>query len=80
VIETVLVRQHYPAGEETAGGSFKAFSFFPDEILLEHPLKNAAKLKKTVKAARTKAEWNCSPEIKRSDSMWQNVVLAKRLI
>jgi excinuclease ABC subunit C len=63
-IETVLVRQHYPAGEETAGGSFKAFSFFPDEILLDHPLKSATELKKTVKSARTEAEANRSTEIK----------------
>jgi len=63
-IEIILIRQHYPSGEETAGGSFQTFSFFPDEILLKHPLKNASELKKTVKSARAKAESNRSTEIK----------------
>ena len=53
VIETVLARQHYPSGSESA---FGGFSFFPDEVLLQYPIESVSELKRAIKTARTEAE------------------------
>lgn len=52
VIQTVLERQHYPSGEAAPG----KFSFFPNELLSQHPLPAATELKQTIRTARKLVE------------------------
>jgi excinuclease ABC subunit C len=53
VIQTVLERQHYPAGEESPDARF---SYFPDEVLLSHPVLDAKELRATIRRARSGVE------------------------
>lgn len=50
---TVLERQHYPSGAEATANSF---SFFPDEVLLQHSLHDATELRRTIRLGRKSAE------------------------
>jgi excinuclease ABC subunit B len=52
VIQTVLERQHYPSGESSTG----MFSFFPNEILCQHPLPSGTELRQTIRSARKLVE------------------------
>lgn len=52
-IEAVLIRQHYPSGEDFPVGGF---TFFPEEVLLQYPLQSVSELKRTIKKARAEAE------------------------
>jgi len=53
VIQAVLQQKHYPAGEATAPGQF---SFFPDEILTQYPVKDVKALKETIRTKRNDLE------------------------
>ena len=53
VIQAVLQEKHYPSGEIVAPGQF---SFFPDEVLTQHPLNDAKALKETIRTKRNRLE------------------------
>eukprot|EP00934_Nitzschia_sp_Nitz4_P004618 Nitzschia sp. Nitz4//scaffold12_size214221//205806//209603//NITZ4_001541-RA/size214221-processed-gene-0.184-mRNA-1//-1//CDS//3329535143//4608//frame0 len=52
VLQAVLERQHYPAGEAVARDEF---SFFPNEVLVQYPVETTS-LKKALREARNAAE------------------------
>lgn len=69
-IQTVLERQHYPAGERTPPGQF---SFFPDEILTPYLLPDRKALREVVRSSKNSLQ----PEWKRTTTISIRVVASK---
>jgi len=53
VIQTCLERRHYPAGEESLD---RSFSFFPEEVLVQHLADDNKDLKRVIRSSRQKVE------------------------
>ncbi|VEU41398.1 unnamed protein product [Pseudo-nitzschia multistriata] len=52
-IEAVLIERHYRSGEAPLRAGY---SFFPDEILVQHPIRNLKELKDVIKLSRDSVE------------------------
>lgn len=59
-IAHVLERRHYPSGEESVDS---AFSFFPDEVVVQHLPEDTKELKQAIRSSRRKVESDADGKI-----------------